>query len=106
MKVANFFSDLPEQLYNELFEAIIETKACKIERIVSRGQSSPGDFWYDQEQNEWVILLKGRATLEFEGIKDFVELGPGDYLNIPAHKKHRVEWTTPEESTVWLAIHY
>lgn len=77
-----------------------------VERIVSQGHASPGGFWYDQEQHEWVIVLKGKATLRFEADDKLLEMGPGDYLNIPAHKRHRVEWTTPEEPTIWLAVHY
>jgi len=63
-------------------------------------------FWYDQNEHEWVVVLKGAARLQFEGDDELLEMRPGDYVNIPAHKRHRVEWTTPEEPTVWLAVHY
>lgn len=106
MRIAHFFSDVPEDLADEIVEAIIDTKACRIERIVSRGHASPKDFWYDQERNEWVIVLKGRAVLEFEGAQAPVELGAGDHVNIAAHQKHRVEWTDPKQTTVWLAVYY
>jgi len=106
MKPTNIFLEIPERLPEEIVEEIVGSRRCKIERIISKGQASPQDFWYDQEQNEWVIVLKGRAVLEFEGAQDPVELGPGDYVNIPAHQRHRVEWTDPEETTVWLAVHY
>lgn len=106
MGAANIFSAVPQRLPKELFETIVRTKTCIIERILSRGQSSAEDFWYDQEQNEWVILLKGRAVLEFEDAGDTVELGPGDYVNIPAHRKHRVAWTDPVEVSIWVAVHY
>ena len=106
MRAANFFSDIPQRLPHEVFEEIVDTETCRIERIVSQGHASPKDFWYDQERNEWVILLQGRATLQFEGMDGFVELGPGDYLKIPAHKRHRVEWTDPDGITIWLAIHF
>lgn len=76
----------------------------RIERIISHGHASPEGFWYDQPLNEWVILLKGVARLQFED--GMVEMKPGDYVNIPAHKNHRVDWTTPEELTIWLAVHY
>ena len=76
----------------------------RIERIVSQGHSSPHGFWYDQDQNEWVVLLKGAARLEFEDEK--VELRHRDFINIPAHRKHRVDWTTPDEPTVWLGVRY
>ena len=106
MSVDSIFSGVPQQLPNEVFEDIVKTKTCRIERIISQGQCSPEDFWYDQEQNEWVMLLAGRAALRLEGTDGLVELGPGDYLNIPAHKKHRVEWTDRDETTIWLAVHY
>jgi len=102
----NIFENIPVDIPEELVEIISETDKIRIERIVSRGHSSPPDFWYDQAGNEYIILLKGKAGLAFENRADFVVMGPGDYLNIPAHLRHRVEWTDPEEDTVWLAIHY
>ncbi|MDX2244117.1 MAG: cupin domain-containing protein [Leptolyngbyaceae cyanobacterium bins.302] len=77
----------------------------KIERIVSRGHTSPETGWYDQEQNEWVIVLQGEAVLSFEHEEPLC-LKVGDYINIPAHSKHRVDWTDPNQETIWLAIHY
>jgi cupin 2 domain-containing protein len=76
----------------------------RIERIVSHGHASPGGFWYDQDRHEWVVVLTGAARLRFDD--DIVELKPGDFATIPAHTKHRVEWTTPDEPTVWLAVLY
>lgn len=78
----------------------------RIERIVSHGHKSPEGFWYDQDQHEWVMLLKGAAKLRVESQQQLIELWPGDFLNIPAHERHRVEWTTADEPTVWLAIFY
>lgn len=101
----NIFSNIPENIPDEIFEKIISNDKMKIERIVSKGQSSPKDFWYDQGQNEWVLLLKGKAKLQFDH-DETVVLREGDYINIPAHKKHRVEWTDPNEETIWLAIFY
>jgi cupin 2 domain-containing protein len=92
---------LPE----ELVETLLNTANVRIERIVSYGQSSSDDFWYDEPQNEWVAVLKGAARLRFEN-GDVVELRTGDFVNIPARQKHRVEWMTPDEPTIWLAIHY
>ena len=77
----------------------------KIERIVSRGQASPPDFWYDQETDEWVMVLAGRARLEIEGEETPVELGPGQWIDLPAHTRHRVAWTSDDPPTVWLAVH-
>jgi len=102
----NLFSQYPEVLSEEIFEDIVAAPTVRIERIVSKGHSSPEGFWYDQEKNEWVVLLKGSAELHFEGEATPVKLLPGDYLNIPAHTKHRVAWTDPDQETVWLAVHY
>ncbi len=101
---SNLFNKLPSNLPDELFNTLLATSNLRIERIVSHGHASPEEFWYDQVQNEWVIVLKGAARLSIEGKAK--ELKPGDYLNIPAHQKHRVEWTTPDEPTVWLAVFY
>ena len=106
MDHGNIFSKIPNQLPGEIFEEIISSKTCKIERIISKGHSSPDGYWYDQEKNEWVIVLRGRAQLRFKDHDEVIEFGPGDYINLPAHCKHRVEWTDPNEETIWLAVHY
>jgi cupin 2 domain-containing protein len=91
-------------LPQELVETLLDSNNTRIERIVSCGHVSPNGFWYEQEQHEWILLVRGAARVGFEyGTR---ELTPGDYLNIPAHQKHRVEWTTASEPTIWLAIHY
>jgi len=102
----NIFENIPKSIPEELAEIISETEDIRIERIVSRGHSSDPGFWYDQDRNEYVILLKGSAGLLFEGEKEIFEMQPGDYVNIPAHMKHRVEWTDPEQETIWLAVYY
>jgi cupin 2 domain-containing protein len=99
----NLFADLPAHLPDELISTLLETADVRIERIVSHSHASPEGFWYDQDENEWVVVLKGAARLRFED--GTVEMRPGDFVNIPAHKKHRVEWTTPDEPTIWLAVH-
>ena len=104
MNPTNLFADLPTRLPEELIGTLLEAADVRIERIVSHGHASPADFWYDQPQAEWVIVLKGAARLRFQDRT--VEMKPGDFVNIPAHKKHRVEWTTPDEPTIWLAVHY
>ena len=101
---ANLFSDLPPNLPNELYTTLFEATNVRIERIVSHGHASPEGFWYDQDQHEWVVVLKGAAWLRFED--EMIEMKPGDFRNISAHKKQRVEWTTPVEPTVWLAVFY
>jgi cupin 2 domain-containing protein len=101
---SNLFAGLPKRLPDELFTTLLDAASVRIERIVSHGHASPAEFWYDQDRHEWVIVLKGAARLRFED--GSVEMKPGDFLNIPAHQKHRVEWTTPDEPTIWLAVHY
>jgi cupin 2 domain-containing protein len=105
MNCPNIFSDIPADLSQEIIEDLVSAENIKIERIISKGHKSPESGWYDQEENEWVILLQGEARLLFKD-GETVSLTAGDYLNIAAHKKHKVEWTTPEKETIWLAIHY
>lgn len=102
----NLLTNIPTSLAEELIEVLVQNKAIRIERIVSTGHSSPDNFWYDQEEHEWVVVLKGEARLLFEEDIESVDLKPGDHINIPAHRKHRVEWTTLSEPTVWLAVFY
>jgi len=104
--VNNLFGNLPTNLPEELVELLVQNDGLRIERIVSTGHASPKGFWYDQDQHEWVVVLTGRAKLLVEGDDQPVEMGPGDWINIPAHRKHRVEWTTSDEPTVWLAVFY
>jgi len=99
-------SDLPQHLPDELVTTLLEATNVRIERIVSHGHASPEGVWFDQDQHEWVMVLKGAARLRFEGDDQVVEMKPGDFLNIPAHSRHRVEWTTADEPTIWLAVHY
>ena len=101
----NLFAEIPAALEHELFDTLLDAESVRIERIVSHGQASPPGVWSDQDRHEWVVLLRGAARLQFEGA-EAVALHPGDSINIPAHTRHRVEWTTPEEPTVWLAVHY
>ena len=106
MQSGNIFSDIPQGIDRERFEGILSSENLRIERIISGGHSTPPGQWYDQEQDEWVILLAGSATLKFEGFSEAISLKPGDYVNIPAHKRHRVERTDEAEETIWLAVHY
>lgn len=105
MLSGNVLQDVPKDFPEEIFQTLIQTDAVKIERIISHGQTSPDAFWYDQEEHEWVLLLEGKARIQFED-EHIVELHAGDYINIPAHVKHRVVWTTHEQPTVWLAVFY
>ncbi len=103
--LCNAFAQIPAELPQELCQCLLSAPGFRIERIVSRGHSSPEGFWYDQETDEWVMLLSGAARLALEG-REPVDLRPGAFVNIPAHQRHRVEWTDPERPTIWLAIHY
>lgn len=101
---SNLFANLPSQLPDELVTILLDVVNLRIERIVSHGHASPPDFWYHQDETEWVIVLKGAARLRFKDRT--VEMRPGDFVNIPAQQRHRVEWTTPDEPTVWVAVFY
>jgi cupin 2 domain-containing protein len=101
----NLFRDIPPAAPEEFFETLASGRDLRVERIVSRGHSAPESGWFEQSEDEFVVLLRGAAGLEFEdGAR--VELGPGDWLDIPAGQRHRVAWTAENEATVWLAVHY
>ena len=97
---------IPDHLPAELIETLAENANVRIERIVSHGHASAPGFWYDQPRHEWVLVLKGTARLQFENDASLIELKPGCAVNIPAHTRHRVEWTAPNEPTIWLAVHF
>ncbi|NOX24573.1 MAG: cupin domain-containing protein [Deltaproteobacteria bacterium] len=101
----NIFAGIPENSTGEFLETICTGGQMRIERIVSRGHKSEPDFWYDQKDNEWVIVLKGAAKIEFEDGRK-IHLTAGAYVNILAHERHRVAWTDDEGETMWLTVHY
>jgi cupin 2 domain-containing protein len=105
---SNLFENIPGELPEELVSTLVDNESVKIERIVSGGHASPEGFWYDQEQNEWVLLLSGSAVLSIDkkSGEEQIELNPGDHLLIPAHRRHRVVSTSPTEKTIWLAVFY
>jgi cupin 2 domain-containing protein len=105
-RVGNLFDDIPTHLPDELIEVLAQSDHLRIERIVSRGHASAEGFWYDQDWNELVLLLSGSARLAFEDTGDAIDLKPGDYLLIPAHRRHRVAGTREDTDTVWLAVHF
>ena len=106
MDIKNLFKDIPRGWNQEIFETLLETEGFRLERIVSEGQATPAGRWYDQDRDEWVILLAGSAGHLFEGDCRPHPLKPGDYLHIPAHRRHRVEWTAANGKTIWLALHF
>jgi len=103
---ANLFADIAATAAQEQFSELLERPGLRIERIVSTGQSSPPDFWYDQADGEWVLLVQGEAGLRFADESEARHLKPGNFLDIVPHRRHRVEWTSPDQPTIWLAIHY
>ena len=105
-EIGNLFTRIPEGLANEQVLDLLAAPNLHIERIVSTGQATPPGEWLDQSEAEWVILLSGAAQLRFADEASARDLKPGDYVTIPAHCRHRVDWTAPGEPTVWLAVHY
>jgi cupin 2 domain-containing protein len=101
---SNLFADLPQHLPKELVQTLLQAADVRIERIISHGHASAADFWYEEPQAEWVIVLQGAARLQFED--GMIEMQVGDFINIPAFKRHRVDWTTPDQPTVWLGVRY
>ena len=104
--MTSFFDNIPAELPDELFETLVAADRMRIERIVSRGHASPEGFWYDQDENEFVVVLQGSAGLRMDGEDVPLILKAGDYVVIPAHVRHRVEWTDPSGYTIWLAVFY
>ncbi len=106
MDVKNLLTNYPDASQQECLEGLIKDRTIRIERIVSKGQASPPDFWYDQEEEEWVLLLRGSAGLRFHTSPKIITMKAGDSLHIPAHMKHRVEWTEENKETVWVAVYW
>jgi cupin 2 domain-containing protein len=104
-ELGNLFDNLPAQSLDEEFVELLSRKGVRIERIVSTGQSTPEDAPYNQDHDEWILLLRGAAGLWMEGQEER-DLHPGDHLLIPAHHLHRVTWTAKEEVTIWLAVRF
>jgi len=104
--MSNLFANVPHELPEEEITELLSAPNVRIERIVSLGHASPPDEWYDQDRAEWVLLLAGSAGMVFEGEAEPILLEPGNYLHIPAHKRHRVAWTDRSVPTIWLAVHY
>jgi cupin 2 domain-containing protein len=102
----NLFESIPREMREEFIEALAGRDGVRVERIVSRGHTSSGGFWYDSNDTEWVIVIRGRARLRFEADDEVVDLGPGDHVTIPPHARHRVESTAPGQDTIWLAVRF
>ena len=103
----SIFADLARSTAkDEQFSELLKRPGLRIERIVSTGQCSPPGFWYDQPDGEWVLLIQGSARLRFADEPEARTLNPGDFIDIAAHRRHRVDWTAPGQPTIWLASHY
>ena len=107
----NILEHIGRDAVDEEFTELVAAEGVKIERIVSTGQASPPEFWYDEEWSEWVLLLSGPAGLLFEGETAPRELKRGDYLLILAGRRHRVEWTDASDGaddlaccSIWLVV--
>ena len=106
MELKNIFSNIPKSLSDELFKELVSSENCKIERIISKGHKTEEGKWYNQDKNEFVIILKGNAELLFKENNKTIKMKEGDYINIPPRTKHRVTKTDPNKETIWLTIHY
>jgi cupin 2 domain-containing protein len=106
METGSLHQNIPDDLPQEISETLVRSGNVRIARIVSRGHHSTPDFWYDQQDSEWILLVKGAARLRFEEGNRIVDLMPGMHVNIRAHEKHRVESTSETEETIWLAVFY
>ncbi len=106
LATGNLFRPTPGTAAGEVFETLLETSGFQLERIVSTGQATPAGEWLCQDRAEWVVLVAGRATLQFEDEAAPRPLEPGDHVLIPPGRRHRVAWTDPALTTVWLALHY
>ena len=106
MKTTNIYYNIPKPGGTEIFDELLSTGNMRIERIISHGEKTPDGEWYDQDWDEWVILLEGGAELRIEGQANHIKMNKGDYILLPAHCRHRVEWTDPEIDSIWLAVHF
>ncbi len=101
--ISNIF-DLPDPLPSEeVFTDLVRARGFRIERIVSKGQTTPAGEWYDQDLDEWVVLIQGEAALEYEN-GDVKQLIAGDHVLIPAHVRHRVVFTSEDPPCIWIAV--
>ncbi|MDO8941001.1 MAG: phosphoribosylaminoimidazole carboxylase [Methylicorpusculum sp.] len=104
--MTNIFANIPSDIPEEIIENLVNNDIIRIERIISKGHITPYEQWYDQSHDEWILILQGQALLGYKEPDQAIKLVQGDHLLIPAHQKHRVEWTKPDELTIWLAIHW
>lgn len=82
----------------ESFQTLLEHKNIKIQKILSCDYKN--GHWYEQAEDEWVVLLQGEATLEYSDSTQ--KLSSGDFIFIPRTTKHRVVHTSKD--ALWLAL--
>ncbi|HTQ38630.1 MAG TPA: cupin domain-containing protein [Pirellulales bacterium] len=104
--IENLLAEIPESLPEELVDVLVRVPGVQIVRVVSQGHASPPGFWYDQDEHEFVVLISGAARLAFEDQNEPLEMVTGSCINIPAHRRHRIDWTDPTQPTVWLGVFY
>ena len=102
----NLFAGIPSDLPQELIDTLLEAEGLRLQRIVSSNHSSAEGFWYQQQENEWVLVIQGAARLQIEGQDQELELKTGDHLNLPADLRHRVSWTSADPDCIWLCLFY
>lgn len=101
----NIFKNIPLTDNEEIVDKLLEFDNICIERIVSNGENSPENFWYEQKSDEWVILIQGKAVIEYEN-SQIAELKRGDYIFIPSMQKHRVKQVSKNPNCIWVAVHF
>jgi len=102
----NLFTGVGKELHREHMEVLAREGRTRIERVVSHGEASPPGYWYDQDESEWVLMVRGHARVRFEAEDQVLELSAGDNFLIPPHVRHRVDWTAPDEDTIWLVVFF
>lgn len=105
MVCGNLFNNLPDAHGEEEFDTLARVGRARVERIVSSAHFTAEGEWYDQEQDEWVMLVSGEAGLRMADPEQIYHLRAGDWVLIPAHRRHRVEWTKSDQQSIWLAVH-
>ena len=95
----NLFDDASPPPGGERVDTLLDHRNLVIERITSSAGAPPSS--YVQPQDEWVVLLRGEATLAVAD--EEIHLGPGDYLFLPSGTPHTVLCTS--EGALWLAAH-
>ena len=96
--------DVPDPLPDkEEFTELLGSSDVRIERIVSTGQATPPGQWYDQPEDEWVVLIQGEAVLQYES-GETLRMSAGDHILLPARCRHRVAYTSTQPPCIWITV--